>query len=281
MKGIMNLIIGCGYLGQRVAQRWLERGSPVAALTRGRTEALTAAGIQPVLGDVLDPASLRQLPRADTVLYAVGMDRSSGRSFRDVYVEGLRNVLDALPLPQRFIYISSTSVYGQTDGEQVDETSPTEPREANGKVVLEAEQLLRTRLSSAIILRFAGIYGPGRIMRRAAIEKGEPLVGDAGKWLNLIHVDDGAKAVLAAETCGQVGGTYLVADDEPVRRSEFYTHMAELLHAPPARFEPVPPGSPPSPRDGGNRRAVNRRLRAELGVVLDFPSYRMGLSRTV
>ena len=160
------------------------------------------------------------------------MDRSSGRSFREVYLDGLRNVLDRLPKPSRFIYVSSTSVYGQSGGEEVDETSPTEPRDENGRIVLAAEQLLRSKLPDAIVLRFAGIYGPGRIIRRAAIERGEPLIGDADKWLNLIHVDDGALAILAAEEHGRAGkAAYLVADDEPVRRREFYTFMAELLKA--------------------------------------------------
>ena len=82
-----NLIFGCGYLGQRVANRWLEQGQAVSALTRQRDDALRQRGIEPIRGDVLDPASLRALPEASTVLYAIGMDRSAGRSFRDVYVK--------------------------------------------------------------------------------------------------------------------------------------------------------------------------------------------------
>lgn len=275
-----HLIIGCGYLGRRVAKRWLDGGKSVQALTRGNEAALRALGIEPINGDILDPESLVALPAAKTVLYAVGMDRSSGRTFRDVYVAGLRNVLDALPKPERFIYVSSTSVYGQSNGEDVDETSATEPREENGKIVLEAEQLLRTRIPNAIILRFAGIYGPGRILRRAAIEKGEPLVGDAEKWLNLIHVDDGAVAVIAAGERGQAGATYLISDGRPVRRREFYTLLAERLHAPPARFEPLPAGSPLPPHEAGNRRILNRKMMDELQVVLAYPDYSAGLRTT-
>ena len=129
---------------------------------------------------------------------AFGLDRSSGQTMRAVYVEGLANVLAALPAPARFVHVSSTSVYGQTDGEEVDEQSATEPEEESGKIVLEAERVLRRAAPEAIILRFAGIYGPGRLLRRQAIEAGEPIVGNADKWLNLIQVEDGAEAVLAA-----------------------------------------------------------------------------------
>jgi nucleoside-diphosphate-sugar epimerase len=191
---------------------------------------------------------------------------------REVYVEGLGNVLAALPAAGKFLYVSSTSVYGQADGSVVDEGSPTEPTEEAGRVVREAELLLRERCPAAVVLRFAGIYGPDRVLRRQALLNGEPLVGDAEKWLNLIHVEDGARAVLAAEERGRPGETYLVADDTPVRRREFYTHLAKVLGAPEARFEP-----------GGlvveaNRRVTNRTARAELRWEPRYPSYVEGLA---
>ncbi len=185
-----TLIIGCGYLGRRVAHLWHTLGRHVCATTR-RADAVGIPGVEPVVCDVLDP-SLVRLPPAETVLYAVGFDRTSGALMRAVYVDGLANVLAQLPPPGRFLYVSSSSVYGQTDGEWVDEEAVTEPQEESGRIVLAAEQVLRAQLPTAVILRFSGIYGPGRLLRRATIEKGEPIVGDADKWLNLIHVEDGA-----------------------------------------------------------------------------------------
>ena len=276
-----HLIIGCGYLGRRVAALWNAQGKRVYALTRGRSGELQKAGIEPIVGDVLDLASLSALPRASTVLYAVGMDRSTGRSFREVYLDGLTNVLERMPQPERLIYISSTSVYGQSQGELVDESSPTEPTEENGKIVLEAERLLREKVPEAIVLRFAGIYGPGRIIRQAALMKGEPLIGDADKWLNLIHVEDGARAVLAAESLAQPGETILIADGHPVRRREFYTFLAELLGAPPARFEPVSAGNPLPPHESANRRLSNLKMRSQLKLDVQYPDYRTGLQATV
>ncbi|MBX9622805.1 MAG: SDR family oxidoreductase [Gemmataceae bacterium] len=269
------LIVGCGYLGRRVAGRWVAAGRRVAALTRRNADALRALGVEPVVGDVTDPATLRDLPAARTVLYAVGMDRAQNKTMHEVYVDGLGHVLDTLPRPGRFVYVSSTSVYGQTDGGWVDEASPTEPAEESGRVVLAAERLLRSRLPDAIVLRFAGIYGPGRLLRKQPLLKREPLVGDADKWLNLVHVEDGAAAVLAAEANARPGGTYTVADDEPVTRRAFYTLLAELLGGPPSAFEHRPePGA-------ANRRVSNRTAKADLGWSPAYPSYREGLAQAV
>src|SRR5690348_15769161 len=117
-----KLIIGCGYLGRRVATLWLEQGHSVAATTR-RPETFPSADIKPIVCDVTQPETLVRLPKVDTVVYAVGLDRSSGAMMHSVYVDGLGNVLQRLPAPKKFIYISSSSVYGQTGGEWVDEES--------------------------------------------------------------------------------------------------------------------------------------------------------------
>jgi nucleoside-diphosphate-sugar epimerase len=273
-----NLIIGCGYLGMRVARLWQVQNRRVCATTRSaeRAEELRRAGLEPIVCDVLQPRTLTALPRVDSVLYCIGHDRTAGASMREVYVIGLSNVLDHLPTPQKFLHVSSTSVYGQTAGEWVDEDASTEPREDSGRIVLEAEQLLRLRVPDAIILRFAGIYGPGRL-RRQALLAGEPIVGDGGRWVNLIHVDDGASAVLAAEQRGRAGAVYNVCDDSPVQRREFYEALARHLDAQPPRFVPHPPGTPPPAHESANRRIANAGLRRELGVQLQFPSYKEGL----
>ena len=273
------LIFGCGYLGGRVAKLWLAHSHQVAALTRRAQTAgeLHLQGIEPIIGDVTRPETLKALPRADSVVYAIGLDRTSGASMRSVYVDGLANVLAQLPPPRRFIYVSSSSVYGQSDGACVDEDSPTEPHEDSGRIVLEAERLLQARLPEAIILRFAGIYGPGRLLRQKTIQAGEAIVGAADKWLNLIHVDDGAQAVLAAIERGQPGRVYNICDDQPVRRREFYLELARCLGAPAPRFVEPAPHRPMPPHEMGHRRIRNRRLREELGVALQFANYQEGL----
>src|SRR5207244_11681442 len=126
----------------------------------------------------------------------------------------------------RVMYVSSSSGYGQCHGEEVDETAATAPLEESGQVVLAAEQLLWSRLPNAIVLRFGGIYGPGRLLRQKAVQAGEPIQADPDRWLNLIHVEDGASAVLAAEARAQSGAVYNICDDQPVRRREFLTLLA-------------------------------------------------------
>jgi nucleoside-diphosphate-sugar epimerase len=276
------LVIGCGYLGRRVADRRRADGLRIFASTRSpqRAEEFHRAGLEPVLCDVLDPDSLRALPGGADVVYCVGFDRTAGKTMRNVYVDGLENVLKALDADDegRFVYVSSTGVYGQTGGEEVDETAATNPAGESGRIVLGAEDLLSEHRPDAVILRLAGIYGPNRLIRAAALRAGEPLSGDPEQWLNLIHVEDGASAVIAAVE-GEIAGRVVnVCDDHSVRRREFYTRMAEVLGAPAPWF---PPEVDVMVADAANRRIVNRRMHTELGVTLRYPSYREGLPASV
>ena len=285
-----KLIIGCGYVGRRVAQLWRTQSHSVVALTRreANASALNALGVETVLGDVTQPQTLGKLPQADTVLFAVGYDRTARPSMHDVYVEGLRNVLERIAgNTGQFVYLSSTSVYGQSHGEVVDEASPCLPTRENGQVCLEAEELLpkffgnaanpQTR-RSANILRLAGIYGPGRLLSRVqSLKAGTPLKGSPRAWLNLIHVDDAAAAVLACEQRGQPGRNYVVCDDRPLHRKEYYERLARAVSAPNPRFEPADETT----ELPLNKRCNNHRLRAELKVELQFPDVETGLADAI
>lgn len=281
-----KLIFGCGYLGARVARLWQAEGHEVFVVTRSneRARQFVAEGFRPIVADVLEPDSLAKLPRAETVLFAVGFDRASGASIFDVYVAGLRDVLASLSDgTQRFIYVSSTGVYGRSAGKIVDESSTTEPRREGGRACLAAEQALaKDRLGErAIVLRLAGIYGPGRIPLAAAIRAGQPIPGPADGWLNLIHVDDAARIVLAAETLAEVPRTFNVSDGHPAVRREYYEELARLLDAPPPTFAAPAPDAPVTSREGGDKRVDNARMRTELGVELLYPRYREGLAAIV
>lgn len=281
-----KLIFGCGYLGQRVAVLWKAAGERVHVVTRSseRAREFDAAGYFPVVADIADPASLKNLPPADSVLFAVGFDRTAGRSMHEVYVDGLRNVLDALPgHVGRLIYISSTGVYGQTDGDWVDEESPCRPEREGGRACLAAEELLKQHAHGdrAIILRLAGIYGPGRIPRRDDLVAGRPIAAAQRGFLNLIHVDDAAQIVLAAEQSTRAPRTYVVSDGQPVERGEYYAELARLLHAPAPQFTPLPADSPAASRAGSDKRICTDRLRSELSFTLTYPSYREGLAAIV
>lgn len=299
-----KLIIGCGYVGLSVAHKWLEQGHVVAALTRSETHAreFTRLGITPVMGDITQPDSLKRLPVSETVLYAVGFDRSAEKSRREIYVEGLNHALcEIKQRTQKIIYLSSTSVYGQSGGEWVDETSVCEPERENGQICLEAEQLFeqhgllpngeQRETATAVILRLAGIYGPGRLLARMEqIKAGEPLAGRPDAWLNLIHLTDIVNTVLKCDTDIHLESHYLVSDSRPITRQEYYETLARLLKAPLPQFAADAPDQRAlksqrmhsTERAAGlNKRCSNLRLREKLEVELVYPTIQAGLSQAI
>lgn len=280
-----RLVIGCGYLGERVARRWLAEGSVVHCVIRSldRARRLESLGFAPFVGDVTRPETLAALPAADTLLYAVGYQPGSGVSRHAVYVDGLRAVLDRLDAnSSRIVLASSTGVYGESGGAWVDEESPCRPGREAGQVLLAAEETLRGhRLGSAgIILRFAGLYGPGRIPKLADLKAGRPIAVSSHGMLNLVHIDDAAAAVVAAAQAAPPR-TYLIADGRPVLRREFYRYVAELLHTAEPQFVEPSPDEAARQRGGGDKRVSNRRMIEELGVVLEYPTYREGLQASL
>lgn len=272
-----HLIIGCGYLGQRVASLWRQGGQTVHALTRSeaRAEEFRRQGWQPVLGDLTQTESLPRFTNVDTLVLAVGLDRRAGHTQRQVYVEGLANLMAACPEPpRRVISVSSTSVYGQEAGEWVDEDSATQPQAENGQVCVEAERLLQDRWPHAQIVRSAGIYGPGRLIARVEqLRAGTPLSGRPDAWLNLVHVDDLATAVLAVADRAPAGSIWLAVDNRPLTRREFYLALTRQVGAP----EPTFAEGDTRVTGGINKRCSNRRLREELGWQPRFPTIEEGL----
>lgn len=290
-----KLIFGCGYLGLRVAQRWLAQGHTVSAITRSpaRAEELSAAGITPIVADICREETLKNLPAADTILFAVGYDRSSGRSQSEVYVAGLAHVLNAVNTQKAppgdkcvtsftfgtFIYISSSGVFGQINGPLVDENSICHPLTEGGRACLAAEELLLSHPlgQQALILRLAGIYGPNRIPRRADLESGRPIDAAADGYLNLIHVDDAADIVVAAARDNwPTPQRVIVADGEPVVRREFYEELARQLSLPAPNFADPTPGAIPR-RGASDKRLSNARLQSLYSAPLKHPSYVAGL----
>lgn len=278
------LIFGAGYLGQRVAALWRDAGRAVHVVSRSgeRAALLAAKGFHSQVADVTRPETLSDFPYAGTVLFAVGFDRTGGYSIGEVYAGGLANVLAALgDRPRRFLYISSTGVYGPGDGGWIDEGTPCHPDREGGQACLSAEQALAASGMGprSIILRLAGIYGPGRIPRSADLLAGNPLAAQPDTHLNLIHVDDASRIVLLAEHAA-APRTYVVSDGHPVLRRQYFAELARLLGAPPPRFSPPSPASPPQ-RGASDRKASNARLLGELRPQFVYPSYREGLAAIV
>jgi len=266
-----RLVVGCGYLGAKVAQLWRDSGDEVYATTRGsQVDALSRAGLRPLRLDVTRRVAVGSLPAVDTVVFAVGR---SGARMADIHVTGFRSVLDALPRSTgRVIYVSSTGVYGQDTGEWVDEESVCEPTREGGRACLSAEQLLfsHDRGCDAVVVRLAGLYGSGRVPRQADVAAGRPITGSPDAYLNLIHVEDAAGAVVAAAAPGPVTARmYNVSDGHPPTRGEYVALVATRLGLAPPRFE----GGP-----GLGKRVRNDRVVRELGLRLKYPWCREGLA---
>lgn len=282
------LIIGPGYVGLELGRQLAGSGHAVFGLRRTATPELADAGLQPLLGDITDPASLAKLPRQfDWVVNCVSSTHGGADDYRRVYRDGMRNVLAWLaPTPPRkFVYTSSTGVYGQNDGSMVDETAAVEPPTETGRVLVEAENELlaaaREQGFPGVVLRVAGIYGPGRGWWFKQFRAGEArLEGDGGRWLNMIHRDDVAGCLAAALAHGRPGEIYNAVDDEPVRQRDFFAWLARELD------RPLPPAAPEDAlasrkRGVTSKRISNAKLKRELGYAFRFPTFREGYAAEV
>ncbi len=271
------------------ARRWRDAGHDVYVVTRsaGRADEIQLQGYRPVVADVTRPETLHELPVADTVLFAVGFDRANQKSIQEIYAGGLRNVLAALPAGTgRVIYISTTGVYGSADGDWVEETTPPNPQREGGRASLAAEQTLAEHPlgRNGVVLRLAGLYGPGRIPFVKELREGKAIPAPTDGWLNLIQVDDAAAVVVAAERLAPFDDgprLYCVSDGEPVERGEFYRAVARQIGAPLPQFVDPDPNSPRAARAESNRRISNARMMADLRVTLAYPNYRAGLRGAV
>lgn len=281
-----KLIFGCGYLGERVARRWHEAGAEVVIVTRseGRSREFKQQGYETIVADITQPKTLTGLPESETVLFAVGFDRVAGGSIEEVYAGGIQNVLTTLPSATgRFIYISTTGVYGPAGGEWVDEDTPPDPRRDGGRASHAAEQVLAAHPlgKGSVILRLAGIYGPGRIPFLDQLRAGQPIPAPSAGHLNLIHVEDAASVIDAASSLAPfVDGphVYCVSDGQPVQRGDYYREVARQIGAPPPQFMAPDPNSPRAARADADRRIRNERMLADLKVQLAYPDYRVGLA---
>ena len=280
-----RLVIGCGYLGLRVAKQWIQAGDEVTAVTRSskRVAELESTGIRPIIADITEADSLSDLPGADTVLFSVGYDRGRYSDVRDVYVDGFNSVLKHLPeATGQLIYISTTGVYGGGDGEWVTESSATQPTRPSSQACLDAETLLhRSELwSRSVVLRLAGIYGPGRIPKVTAIKNANWSELDPMGYVNLIHVDDAAAVVCKVASQKISEETFLVSDGNPPLRSDFYNYLANQLGVGPIRWPSAFETESLQP-NGANKRISNHGLLKTTGINLTYPNFRLGIDQAL
>ncbi|MGB7770204.1 MAG: SDR family oxidoreductase [Verrucomicrobiia bacterium] len=284
------LIIGCGYVGLPLGAELVRLGHEVSGLRRNvapGTE-LKAAGIRPLYGDVTQPETLAGLPREfDWVVNCVASRGGSAEAYRQIYLQGTRHLIEWLSSapPQKFVYTSSTSVYGQADGSQAQETSPAHPPAETAKVLLETEKVLLDatvkKKFPAVILRVAGIYGPNRGHGFKQFLKNEAHIeGDGSRFLNMVHRDDVIGCIIAALKDGRAGEIYNAVDDEPVSQANFFQWLAEELGKSPPPS--VAEDSGENRRRGvTNKRVSNRKLKMELGCHFKYPNFRQGYTAEI
>lgn len=278
------LIVGCGYVGLPLGAELARQGHEVFGLRRSTVadDRLKTAGIGPLHADITQPETLASLPKNfDWVVNCTAPGGGTVEDYPRTYLQGTRNLLGWFAASLRkFVHTSSTGVYGQDDGSLVTETSPTEPASETGRVLVETEQALldaaRARAFPAIILRVAGIYGPGRGYCLQSLRRGEARIeGDGRRFVNMIHRDDVVGAILAALERGQPAEVCNVSDDESVRLVDLYRWLAAELKLPMPPF--VAADAEGRRRRGAtNKRVSNHHLRTHLGHVLKFPTFREG-----
>ncbi len=281
------LIIGCGDVARRALPE-LQLRYRVTALVRSPDPALDAAGVEQIVGDLDDAASL--VPLAGRARRIAHLAPPAGSGAFDTRT---RSLLAALAprgrgamLPRRFVYLSTSGVYGDCSGEWVDETRPPHPQTERALRRLDAERAIgdwgeRSGVE-IVILRVPGIYGPGRLpLERLAC--GTPaLRPEEDVYTNHIHADDLAGILVAALESTGARGVYNASDDGPMKMGDFFDLVADRSGlARPPRISREEAGSllPPELVSfmSESRRLSNRRMKAELGVRLRYSTVQDGV----
>ena len=266
------LIAGCGFVGRVALSLFRQAGWQVTALTRSQASAReigSATGCRAVACDITQRSELKALNLTgfDAVVDCVSAGSSDTEEYRRIYFEGANNLLDVLS-PVRFLFTSSSSVYGQDDGSLVTEESPALPDTGTGLVLRSTEELVLAR--AGLVTRLSGIYGPGRAMLlRRYLEGSAVMEGDGSRHLNQIHRADAASAVYFLINHQEAAGVFNVTDNASPTQREFYGWLADQFD------RPLPPSGPADPqrrRFATNKRVSNAKLRA-LGWEPEYPSF--------
>ena len=255
------LIAGCGYVGSRLAVELKASGHHVFALRRDPS---TLEGVEIIAADLTEPSTLT-LPEVDVAIFTAAPDAGDERAYRAIYVDGSKNLANALHPRARLIFTSSTAVYGQDDGSEVDESSPTTPSSFRGRVLREAEG------NADVALRLGGIYGPGRVRALEQLRRGEARY-NPGRYLNLIHRDDASGVLQYLTALEQPERVYIGVDEEPVESEVFYRWLA-------GRSGSSTPLADTT-RAGKNKRCSSAKLRTS-GYRFRYPTFREGYGELI
>jgi len=271
------LIAGCGYVGSALGAELAAESHEAWGLAR--SPASLPEGVRPIAADLADATSLEEIPPGlDAVFYMAAPGGSDDERYRATYVLGLANLIEALlrqrQSPARFFFVSSTAVYAQADGGWVDESSPALPDHFSGRRLLEGEDTLRASPFEGTVVRFGGIYGPGRTRLLQSVREGGAVFRESPpQWTNRIHRDDCAGILKHLLAVANPAELYVGVDCEPARMEDVQRWLAAELDAPSPR---AASGDETAARTSrSNKRCRNDRLLAS-GYTFRYPSYREG-----
>lgn len=272
------LIAGCGYVGEAAANQFHAHGWEVEGWT-GLAESAAKLSGRPYRVRAVDVGNMGAVGDAggdfDVVIHCVSSRGGDENQYRRLYLGGVANLQAAFP-EATLLFTSSTSVYAQTDGSVVRETSAAEPSHAKGKILRETEDLVRA--VGGIVLRVAGIHGPGRSAIVTKFLRGATTAGAPGRFINQVHRDDIVTAILLlAQRREEVRGEiFNVVGDKPVTAGEAYEWLAPRLRKP----VPVAKESAPGKRGESNKQVSNQKLRA-LGWAPRYPTFEAAMSESI
>lgn len=263
------LIIGCGFTAQRAARTLLKSGWDVTATSRSpeNLAALEAAGARVVRFDAARDRRIQAAAEGASVLLSVPTLKLDSQLFEPTpsLVAALRGQ------PRHLTYLSTTGVYGAT--RQVDERTPVSPQTERQKLRASAEDAVQSHGCSALVLRPAAIYGPGRGVHQAMREGRFRLPRDPSRMVSRIHVDDLA-AIVARALQLRVEGAYPVADECPATSADVARHCASLLDLPAPE---VVADECLSETRRADRRVDGSAILRLVGMRLRYPSFREGI----
>jgi nucleoside-diphosphate-sugar epimerase len=273
------LIAGCGYVGQATGDLFHAAGWAVEGWTHSaKSAARLSTKPYPVYAvDISDQAQIRARAGAfDTVIHCASSSGGGVEAYRQIYLNGARNLLVRFSGSQ-MLFTGSTSVYAQSDGSWVTEESETKPAREEGRILLETEDLVLG--DGGIVARLGGIYGPGRSALLTKFLSGTAMIDpENDRFINQVHRDDIAGALFLLLNRPSLGREiYNVVDDQPVLQSECYRWLAERMN------RPVPPigkanGQPK--RGASNKRVSNAKLR-RLGWVPQYRTFAEAMGKSI
>jgi nucleoside-diphosphate-sugar epimerase len=273
------LIAGCGYVGQATADLFHAAGWAVEGWTASEKSA-AALSAKPYPACQVDISNCDQVAERpgtfDAVIHCASSRGGGVESYRQIYLNGTRNLLDRFA-ETKMLLTSSTSVYAQRDGSWVTEESETMPARETGRVLVEMEKLMLERRGT--VARLAGIYGPGRSALLGKFLAGTAIIDpENDRFVNQVHRDDIASAIFFLLTReAQRTQIYNVVDDQPMLQTECYRWLAQRLDRP---LPPIGKSRGQRKRGDTNKRVSNAKLRS-LGWTLQYPTFAEGMEKSV